>query len=162
MRALRLFSFFTVLLITASAYSADEPMVIQAEDQGSRADVQKKADEKALGGTYVASERDWNPLINHAIPDSGEEFAVWARFRGVKLCLKAVTDDGQKELKWIYEVPTEWTWKTFGTFSREQLGSGFLIIQSAHGDADAGLDAVILTPARDFDPGKVDELNRHD
>jgi len=116
-----------------------------------------KAESEARGGNYTTA-KGWNPLFVGNLPPEGDTFTVWARFRGTRLCLKSVDESGaQTELKWIFKSPETWTWESFGTFTRAQLGERFLIIRNPEGAENAGLDAVAVSPVPDFDPNDPDK-----
>ena len=116
-----------------------------------------KHDPDAHGGEYVAG-TDWNPLFRGTPPAARERITVWTRFRGTRVCLKSVDGFGQQtELRWIFKSPSAWTWESFGTFTRAQLGESFLIIRSPGGAENAGLDSVALATTPGFDPNDPDK-----
>lgn len=104
-------------------------------------------DESALGGAYVASDRQWQPLFNHALPEDFTRGSVWVRFRGVPVQLKGVLETGtQTELRWSFTPPADWQWRNLGTYNRSQLGERILVIRGSGDEPNAGLDAVALVP----------------
>lgn len=101
-------------------------------------------DKAATGGRYVAVKKDWSNVLNIPVPD-GKSFSVWVRYRGVPVCLKTQDESGEfKELLWIYQRPEDWEWKSWGTFTKEQLGSRILVMSGRNSAENAGVDAVFF------------------
>ena len=112
------------------------------------------ADKAASGGKYVHREGDYQPLILTDVPSKlGDSLTVWVRYRGVGIQLKGVDSEGkQKELQWLYDSPRKFTWASFGAFQRSQLGSKILLICAPGGGGNSGVDAVLFSGEKDFDP----------
>jgi hypothetical protein len=53
---------------------------------------------------------------------AGEKFTLWVRYKGGSVLAKHVVDGKQKDLKWVYGKPAEFTWKKIGTYTRAELG----------------------------------------
>ncbi len=111
-------------------------------------------DKVASGGKYVHREGDYQPLILASVPSRhGDSLTVWVRYRGVGVQLKGVDPDGkQRELPWLYDRPRKFTWASFGTFTRSQLGSKILLICAPGGNGNSGVDAIVFAGEKDFDP----------
>ena len=150
---------FLGIFLAAGVRAEDpKPILYEAETGKWRGDAEVKSDEKAREGQYVTQPKAYLPLMRIPVPEQGDSFKVWVRVRGYGVCLKSIADDkSQTELKWIYGVPATWTWVSFGNFPREKLQNEILIIRGPGDDASAGLDAVILAPAPDFDPNSLSE-----
>ncbi|MEO0587639.1 MAG: hypothetical protein AAF078_08365 [Planctomycetota bacterium] len=97
------------------------------------------------GGRAVTSDRDWEPvLVTDDLGDWTGRAKVWVRHAGGPVNLKAKIDGGQKELAWVWSTPQEMAWSSFGTFSREALGSGVVVIRGNKGPVT--VDAVVFEP----------------
>ncbi|MDX2082346.1 MAG: hypothetical protein SFU53_16300 [Terrimicrobiaceae bacterium] len=139
-----------------SSVFATSPEVVEPEDNPFNGDVMIQEEEGASGGSYVRTEKRYGPLFATPVPDGSEPLTIWVRARGHAVCLKAIDNEGtQTELKWIFGMPAEWSWRSFGTFDRGRLQSKLLIIRSDSATEDAGLDAVILSEDPGFDPNTM-------
>lgn len=149
---------FGALLFVALPLPAGEirPILIKAQSGDNQADVQRIHDEDALGTEYVWNPREYNPVFACKVPEEGEEWIIWVRYRGEAIQLKAVQEDGsQTEFNWLWNPPLEWEWRSFGAHNREELGESLLIIRSKGGAENSGLDAVFLAPTRGIDPNTI-------
>jgi hypothetical protein len=142
------------LLGLAGPYSAHASEILQAEDGSLPGGAEIQAEADALGGSYVAQPNDYRPLFTASVPAGGESFTIWARGRGHGICLKSKSADGkQRELKWLFNWPVDqWTWRSFGTFRRDELGEAIVLIRQPNGEPGAGLDAVVISADPDYLP----------
>ncbi|MGE9293187.1 MAG: hypothetical protein ACQKBW_06210, partial [Puniceicoccales bacterium] len=56
-----------------------------------------------------------------------------------------------------HKVPAEWTWVSFGTYKRSELGDSIRIVRAPGGEG--GVDAVFLDTTGYIDPRDVKDLN---
>ncbi|HEV7298656.1 MAG TPA: hypothetical protein VGN72_04765 [Tepidisphaeraceae bacterium] len=134
--------------VTASAAAGTEPVGEKMEAESKRAsDSEVVDDADASGGQAVSNGKAWQPLVSVAAPaEGGDRLTVHVRHRGGPLLMKAVMDGKQVDRKSIFAKPEAWTWSSFGTFDRADLGSAVVIIRGA-GDAPVAVDAVVFAPA---------------
>ena len=110
------------------------------------------SDKTSLKGKCVKRSGDWQPIFSAMLPDKGENFKIWIRYHGSAVQLKGVNKAGaQKELAWIWAAPTEWTWASFGTFNRSQIGERVLVIRG-QAPTPTYIDALVLSPEDTFNP----------
>ncbi len=98
----------------------------------------------ASGGKAVTSGKEWEPMFEVSTPKEGDGLEIHVRHQGGPLQLKAVVGGQQKELKWIWDKPGDWKWSSFGKFTREQLGSSFLIIRGGKVEPNPMIDCVVI------------------
>ncbi len=159
--------FATVFAVATPALQAQDPtgaIFVEAESTADTTGAKVLEDGAAFGTSYTMHPKEYNPVFKMATPTDAPEYTVWMRGRGVALQLKAAPTPGasQKELKWVWKPGDDWTWKSFGRFTAEQLGSEIVIIRGKDPIEIAGLDAVILAPDAEFDPtlaGAAEELS---
>jgi hypothetical protein len=137
-------------LAALHSFADPVPVVFSAGSMGG--DVELKEDPKALNGTFAHQGKDYNPVVAVSLPKDGTTFTVWIRHRGGPFQLKGTPGGQQKEIQWIWDKPTEFTWTSFGTHNRDELGDSFVIITAAKPDGDSGIDAVLIDPTNNFDP----------
>lgn len=130
------------------------PLLIEAESDLNLAKVKRVADGAALGGIFVAIGTPYNPLFKMAASGTGESFTIWVRHRGepVQLKCKMPGDEKQTERQWAWYNGPEFRWSSLGTYRRELLGEFFYIIRGPSKEANAGLDAVIISQDPFFRP----------
>ena len=156
----------TVLSVTApSAFSqsSEGAIFVEAESTVNQTGAKVLEDGDAFGNAYTMHPMEYNPVFKMTTPGDAPEYTVWMRGRGVALQLKSAPAPGasQKEVKWVWKPGDDWTWKSFGRYSVEQLGAEIVIIRGKDPIEIAGLDAVIFAPDAEFDPtlaGAADEL----
>ena len=137
----------TALLLGACAASHTMAQTrLEAETLPGKSGVVAPSDE-ASAQKYVTATKPWGALVVADVPD-GDSFSVWARYRSMPLCLKRLPADGGKsvELKWLHATPEAWTWASFGTFTREELGQRILIMRGRGGQETGGIDALMFCP----------------
>ncbi len=143
----------SLLFIACAAtpsFADPAPVVLVAGSTGG--DVELKEDAGALNGTYAHQGKDYNPVAFAAVPKDGTSFTIWIRHRGGPFQLKGTPGGQQKEIVWIWEKPTEFTWTSFGTHTKDELGDSVVIITAGQPAADSGIDAVLVDPTNTFDP----------
>ncbi|MDX6766125.1 MAG: hypothetical protein SFU85_04995 [Candidatus Methylacidiphilales bacterium] len=151
-------SFFSFLIVAGflTQCLAVEPVRLEAESKPYNGDVQVLAEEGASGGSYLSTQKPYGPLLIADVPEGILPVTVWVRARGHAVCLKALAEDKtQKELKWVFQMPPQWTWRSFGTYDRSQIGKRVLIIRSDKGTEDAGLDVLIFSEDPAYDPNQA-------
>ncbi len=128
--------------------------IIEAESVRADAGIVAPSDE-ALGLEYVTATKDWKSLVEVPVPD-GEGFSVWVRYRGMPICLKRYDAEAGKaqELAWLHSRPPEWTWKSFGDFTTEELGQTVLIMRGRNAEPTGGVDAIVFAAPGSFAPGE--------
>ncbi len=142
------------LAVSATLVRGSEAPVFEAEAGNLPGGARIEADADASGEAFVAQDGDYRPLLEVPLPAEGDAFVVWGRARGHGICLKSRSTDGkQSELKWLFGWPSdEWTWRRFGTWTREELGEAAVFIRQPNADPGAGLDAVAISADLDFLP----------
>ncbi len=147
------------LLLPGLPAVAAAPAILQAEAGKLPTGAEVKKDAEALGGEYVFQPQDYYPLFTQPVPEKGNTFTIWARGRGHGICLKTKSDDGkQRELKWLFKWPAEeWTWRTFGTWHREDLGEAIVFIRQPNAEPGAGLDAIVISNDPEYVPPGADK-----
>jgi xylan 1,4-beta-xylosidase len=135
-------------VLPALAYGAETPkgVLVEAEAKPASGDTQIVHDATASGGKAVSIGRDWQPLITASLPE-GTGFNIWARHKGGPIQLKSLSKDGQKELQWVWDQPTDWKWSKLGSYARVDLGDGIMVIRGGDGGAGPQLDAIVFEPA---------------
>jgi len=141
-------AFLAAALLRGSADPT--PILYTAGSTGG--DVELKEAAGALNGTFAHQSKDYNPVAAVALPKDGNAFTIWIRHRGGPFQLKGTPGGQQKELVWIWDKPTEFTWTSFGVQARDHLGDSIVIITAAKPDDDSGVDAVLIDPTNSFDP----------
>lgn len=132
---------------SSTPQTTDYGWLIEAEAYRPNADCRIADDPSASNGGAVASVSAWQPLarVTTLPQDVPETFEVWTRRRGGPVCLKALAPDGsQKELGWTWGAPERWTWQKGGTFKREALAGGLLVIRDGDKSRTTELDAIAL------------------
>ncbi len=132
---------------SSTPQTTDYGWLIEAEACRPNADCHIAEDPSASNGAGVASASAWQPLARVlTLPqDVPESFEVWTRRRGGPVCLKALSPDGsQKELGWTWGAPARWTWQKAGTFKREALSGGLLVIRDGDKSRTTELDAIAV------------------
>lgn len=125
---------------------------IEAEAEPAAGDLKILDLPEASGGKAVSLPRDWNPIFIAAPPEQGEAFTVWVRYKDKPILLKAATKDGQKDLGWQWDSPTELTWKRAGRWKREEIGDNLVIIRAGDGGQGPVLDCVTFATDDIYDP----------
>jgi hypothetical protein len=153
-----LVSLLALCAALASARAADdEPFVhlVEAENaELNTADVKVLDDAAADGGKYGAGKGDYQPIVMIDLPTIvAPRVSIWVRNRGQAIQLKGLLADGnQADLNWDWSKPAEWKWINLGTYERERVAAGLLIIRAPDSAANAGIDAVIVTSDLAFRP----------
>ena len=107
-------------------------------------------DPDASGGQATTSDRDWGTMFVADLPGDAPAYTIHVHHLRGPFLLKRVGDDGQQaDLRWCWSRPDEWTWTAMGTYSREQLGRGVVIIRERVKEGVPGplLDCVVFEPA---------------
>jgi len=137
--------------ITAlAAIDAPDGTLIEAEATSPGGQWRTIADADASGGQAATSDLDWGTIVRSDLPPDAPAFTIHVRHRFGPFLLKKVGEDGQQsDLRWCWSKPDAWTWTEMGTWSREQLGRGVVIIRERVKDGEPGplLDCVVFTPA---------------
>ncbi len=126
------------------------PVLLTAGSTGG--DVELKEDAGALNGTFAHQGKDYNPVVLADIPKDGTTFTIWIRHRGGPFELKGTPGGQQKEILWIWDKPTAFTWTSFGMHTKDELGDSVVIITGGQPAADSGVDAILIDPSNAFDP----------
>ena len=143
--------FLGLFVATAIRGVADPtPLVLVAGSTGG--DVELKEAAGALNGSFAHQGKDYNPVAAVALPKEGTAFTIWIRHRGGPFELKGTPNGQQREILWIWDKPTEFTWTSFGAHTRDELGDSIVIITAAGPADDSGVDAVLIDPTNKFDP----------
>lgn len=151
-----------VLSCRAMASEAQELafLPIEAEASVNLTGAHAKADAMANGQTYAMHPENYNPVLQTDVPEGSDSLTTWIRARGGSYQLKAIAPETaeQTELVWLWEMGPTWTWRKFGTFSKEQLGEQILVIRGEDNDMNggAGIDLVLFCNSDSFDPSKSD------
>ena len=144
---------FIGLSVVAPILAADDTnppqgILIEAEAELASGDLQVLADDSASGGKAVSIQQAWQPLLRAALPENeANGFQIWVHYKAGPLLVKADLPDGQKDLQWLWNAPENFQWKSAGTFSRDALGRGIVIIRGGNDQKAPILDAVVLAPA---------------
>lgn len=107
-------------------------------------------DADASGGLAATSDLAWGTIFRSDLPPDAPAFTIHVRHKHGPFLLKRVGEDGQQsDLRWCWAKPDDWTWTAMGTYSREQLGRGVVIIRERVNDGVPGplLDCVVFAPA---------------
>jgi hypothetical protein len=112
-------------------------------------------DPNASGGRYAFNPRAYNPVVKVPVPAGQGAVTLWIRVRGGPFQLKAERDGVQKELRWLWDKPTAWTWISFGRFQRTDLGTSMIIIRGEQMPPGSGIDTVIVSPMPSYNPGAL-------
>ncbi|MEO0515551.1 MAG: hypothetical protein AAF086_09730 [Planctomycetota bacterium] len=116
---------------------------VEAESPKPKSDCRVVAIADEPDGQAVTSDRAWEPVfVTSDLGDWTGKAKVWVRHAGGPINLKAQTGSSQTELAWVWSAPDAMTWSAFGTFNREQLGEGVVIIRSDKGSPM--IDAVVF------------------
>ena len=139
------------LTATVAAYADPAaPILLTAGSTGG--DIELKEAQGALNGTFAHQGKDYNPVASIPLPKDGTSFTIWIRHRGGPFQLKGTPGGQQKEILWIWDKPTEFTWTSFGSHTKDELGDSIVIITAAKPDDDSGVDAILIDPTNSFDP----------
>jgi hypothetical protein len=111
-------------------------------DQSTANGARLLVDGGTIGKYYAAHTQPYHPLVRVSVPAEWDGATVWVRQRGGPFQIKG--DNGKIELDWKWDAPTAWQWKRYGTYSREQLTTTFIIIRSDTLAPDGGIDAIAL------------------
>ncbi len=101
-----------------------------------------RSDPGTIGKFFATNDRPYNPVVTAGMPGSWSQAQVWVRQRGGPFQLKG--KGGATEIQWQWEIPATWTWISYGTHTRENLGESFLFIRSDKLAPDGGIDVIIL------------------
>ncbi|NJL30666.1 MAG: hypothetical protein HC898_02995 [Phycisphaerales bacterium] len=107
----------------------------------------------ASGGKAVTSGKEWEPIFALPLPAEGQRFEIHFRHLGGPIQLKSVIDGKQKEHNWIWDQPEQWKWSSFGTYTREQLGTSIVLIRGGKTTIEPVLDCVVLTQKENIPTG---------
>jgi hypothetical protein len=137
------------LPLVGSVYAGSSPLLLTADSthvllaaKAVSSDDGLRSDPGAIGEFFATSTRAYNPIIQADLPAAWESATIWVRQRGGPFQLKG--NGGATELQWSWDMPTTWTWVSYGTHDRAALTAKFLIIRSDQLAPDAGIDAVVL------------------
>ncbi|MBI4976438.1 MAG: hypothetical protein HZC28_03090 [Spirochaetes bacterium] len=143
------------------AFGASLPtgaILLEAERYISDKRVTTVEDVQVSGGACAiwkkAGTPDYFNVISMPFPSSGT-YTVWICQSGSEFCLKS---DRNKEIKWIFAKDRTFTWRSFGSFSANDLGTNFSVMVSPKmvAGADEGrIDAVLLSPDAGFVPSGI-------
>ncbi len=153
---MRYFSFIPVLLCCALPAACAETL-IEAEVNPVAGDLKIVEDVAASGGKAVSMPRDWNPLLKAKLP-AGDAFSLWIRYRGGAVQLKGTPGGAQKELKWLWDKPQTFEWKSFGRFNRAALGEEILVIRGGDGGSGPLVDALWITTDENAQPPTMNQV----
>ena len=131
---------------------ADDVTRVEAETKLAAGDAKVLDVAGASGGKAVSIARDWQPLLIAPVPEKGDAFTIWVRYRDKPVLVKADLPDGQKDLGWIWDAPKELTWKRAGRFSRDKIGKNLIVIRGGDGGAGPVLDALVFAADDAYDP----------
>ncbi len=141
--------------VPAGAAPAGTPagQLIEAEDPAPTSTHRIVEDAQASGGKAVTSDKPWEPVfVTTTAAQASGPLTVWVRRKGGPLCLKAVVDGKQQELKWDWSKPEQWTWTRWGRYEPKRLGSRLVLIRG-DGGAAPQVDCVVLAPEDAAAPG---------
>ena len=68
--------------------------------------------------------------------------------------MRKIVKGKSKELKWSWSTSKEFKWRSFGTYSNKQIGSGFALMAGGK-KPYAEIDSVILSSDKKFRPDGI-------
>jgi len=143
----------SLLLLVApllGAIDAPDGPLVEAEATNPGGPWRAVDDPGASAGRAATSDVDWGTMFRCDLPAGPAAFTIHVRHRHGPFLLKRVGEDGQQsDLRWCWSKPQAWTWTNLGTYSREQLGRGVVLIRERVKEGEPGplLDCVVFSPA---------------
>lgn len=110
---------------------------------------------QATWGKSVHNTSKYQTIFTVGMPADKEKYSIWVRAKGNALCLRKYLDGKSAEVKWNWSRSQDYTWRSMGRFSAEELGGKFSLMTDNSNDTTY-IDTVILSKDENFKPsGKL-------